>query len=69
VPVHTEGMRGLREELDRFKKTHSDFAVRTINEIDDLFANVEAAGRPGRKQACARRRPSALMVVSHYLET
>jgi hypothetical protein len=34
----------VRAELDRFKKTHNDFAVRTTNEIDELFAKVEATG-------------------------
>jgi hypothetical protein len=45
---------GQRAELDRFRKTHSDFAVRTTNEID--FTKVDK--RPtelGGKQACAAR--------------
>jgi hypothetical protein len=37
-------VRDLRAEFDRFKETHNDFAVRTINEIDELFAKVEATG-------------------------
>ncbi|MDD4352583.1 MAG: hypothetical protein PHU71_06460 [Candidatus Gracilibacteria bacterium] len=45
----------LNAEPDRFKKTHNDFAVRTTNEIDELFAKVDARGRPGRKQACSAK--------------
>ena len=30
----------LRSEFERFKKTHSAFAVRTTNELDELFAKV-----------------------------
>lgn len=44
-------VRGLRAESDRFKKVHNDFAVRTTNEIDELFAKVghiQEARRPGK---------------------
>ena len=50
-------VRGLRVELDRFRKEHNDFAVRTANEIDKLFAkNVK---RPARSRLALQRRPSA----------
>jgi hypothetical protein len=42
-------VRGLRAEFDRFKKTHNDFAVRTTNEIDELFAKFEQEPTPGQK--------------------
>jgi hypothetical protein len=33
-------VRSLRNDFDRFRKTHGEFAVRTTNEIDELFAKV-----------------------------
>ena len=44
-------VRSLRADFDRFKKTHNDFAVRTTNEIDELFAKVghaQEARKPGK---------------------
>jgi hypothetical protein len=37
-------VRGLSAEFERFEKKHNDFAVRTTNEIDELFAKVDARG-------------------------
>jgi hypothetical protein len=34
--------RGLRAELDRFKRKHNDFAARIANEIGELFTKVDA---------------------------
>ncbi|OPY52538.1 MAG: hypothetical protein A4E49_01828 [Methanosaeta sp. PtaU1.Bin112] len=42
-------VRSLRAEFDRFKKTHNDFAVRTLNEIDYAKIN-ERPTAPGKKQ-------------------
>lgn len=33
-------VRSIRNDFDRFRKTHGEFAVRTTNEIDELFAKV-----------------------------
>jgi hypothetical protein len=33
-------VRSLRTDFYRFRKTHGEFAVRTTNEIDELFAKV-----------------------------
>jgi hypothetical protein len=51
-------VRGLRAEFERFEKTHNDFAVRTTNEIDELFAKVEAEGK-----VCESRRAVILEIV------
>ncbi|OPY54140.1 MAG: hypothetical protein A4E49_01185 [Methanosaeta sp. PtaU1.Bin112] len=60
-------MRGLRAEIDCFKKMFNDFAVRTTNEID--FAKVDKRPiAPGRKHACAAKAAPCQMVVSHYLK-
>jgi hypothetical protein len=49
-------VRGLSAEFERFEKKHNDFAVRTTNEIDELFAKVDA-----RVQAGTERSRSALL--------
>lgn len=58
-------VRSLRAELDRFKKVHSDFAVRTTNEIDELFAKVDTRvqGQPGKKQAARMNKLEALLIA------
>jgi hypothetical protein len=41
----------LKAESDRFKKTHNDFAVRTTNEIDELFSkigHIQEVRKPGK---------------------
>jgi hypothetical protein len=34
-------IRSVRAESERFKKVHSESAIRTTNEIDELFAKVD----------------------------
>lgn len=44
-------VRTLKADFNRFKKVHSDFAVRTTNEIDELFAKigrVQQIRQPGK---------------------
>jgi hypothetical protein len=41
----------MKADFDRFKKAHNDFAVRTTNEIDDLFvkiSHIQEARKPGK---------------------
>lgn len=57
-------VRSLRNDFDRFRKTHGEFAVRTTNEIDELFAKVEAKTvRPGKKQVARLNRLEALLIA------
>lgn len=47
-------VRNLRNDFERFRKTHGEFAVRTTNEIDELFAKVayiQEVRTPGKLQA------------------
>lgn len=57
-------VRNIRNDFDSFRKTHGEFAIRTTNEIDELFGKVDARvqARPGRKQAC-----SAKAALGHLL--
>jgi hypothetical protein len=50
-------VRTLKADFYRFKKVHKEFAARTTNEVDELFAKVDARVqvRPGRKRACAAK--------------
>jgi hypothetical protein len=44
-------VRSLKKDFDRFKKTHGEFAVRTTNEIDELFekvAHIMEVRKPGK---------------------
>jgi len=34
-------IQSVHAELERFKKVHSESAIRTTNEIDELFAKVD----------------------------
>jgi hypothetical protein len=57
-------VRNLRNDFDRFRKTHGEFAVRTTNEIDELFAKVEAKTvRHGKKQEARLNRLEALLIA------
>lgn len=45
-------VRDLKAELAAFKKTHNTFAVRTTNEIDEIFAKLDRrAVVPGERHA------------------
>jgi hypothetical protein len=57
-------VRSLRNDFDRFRKTHGEFAVRTTNEIDELFAKVETKTVcPGKKQEARLNRLEALLIA------
>ena len=58
-------MKTLRDDFERFKTVHKDFAIRTTNEIDDLFAkqNIKSQTRPGKKQEMRLNKLEALLIA------
>jgi hypothetical protein len=57
-------IRTLKADFDRFKKVHKEFAIRTANEIDELFFRVnKQPTAPGKKQAARLNKLEALLIA------
>jgi hypothetical protein len=60
-----EEVQRLRTDVESLRNVQKSFAIRTTNEIDELFAKVEARVqvRPGRKQETRMNKLEALLIA------
>jgi len=58
LPAILAKVRSLRSDLEALRKLQKAFAIRTANEIDELFAKVEATGPTRQETGSPRQRRS-----------